>query len=485
MELYLSQYLGVEPDVLEAYGAFDVSVASDLPLFIDPFLLFHSEKPEYQALHAAILRYLRFLRDKAMDGQLERHLVSSWYEFKEVKQNWLGFTVLGNGGSGLGKDFAVALHDSLGSILSNFGSETVTTSSHLEKISLLRPGIGRDRISDFTTNLIKGYLLDYTQAFARAHLRADQCRTFAVTKARFNYETESWVTGQYYLPVLWGDFVLLSPSDMLTRDDTWISHGDMLGRFSQIPEAMPDGELRAQVSNYFLQHLRANPTKADRDAAARATLREFPILLDYYIRLREDAGDEAEAQSVEKVNETLGVFVEQLKTLVADLKTRTDFYDLGWSSYKEVLIRAQFFKHYVENQDGWKLINKAGRPFAQETEVQLYFGLVWFGSKFDVNREPNNGGGPVDFKVSIGAKEKSLIEFKLASNRQLKRNLQRQLEVYERANQTATSVTVIICYTEHDQTRLADILEDLELTNREDIIVIDARNDNKPTGSKA
>jgi hypothetical protein len=31
MNLYLSQYLGVEPDVLDAYGAFDISVASDLP----------------------------------------------------------------------------------------------------------------------------------------------------------------------------------------------------------------------------------------------------------------------------------------------------------------------------------------------------------------------------------------------------------------------------------------------------------------------
>ena len=63
MELYLSQYLCIEPGVLDTYGAFDVSVASDLPLFIDPFLLFHSDKPEYQALHEGILKYLRFLRD--------------------------------------------------------------------------------------------------------------------------------------------------------------------------------------------------------------------------------------------------------------------------------------------------------------------------------------------------------------------------------------------------------------------------------------
>jgi hypothetical protein len=95
--------------VLDTYGGFDVSVASDLSLFIDPFLLFHSDKPEYQALHEGILKYLRFLRDKAAGGQLDPQLVASWYKFKEVKQNWFGFTVLGNGGHGLGDDFARAL----------------------------------------------------------------------------------------------------------------------------------------------------------------------------------------------------------------------------------------------------------------------------------------------------------------------------------------------------------------------------------------
>ena len=52
-----SDTFGVEPEALEAYGAFDISVINDLPLFIDPFLLFHSEKEEYQALHRQIIDY--------------------------------------------------------------------------------------------------------------------------------------------------------------------------------------------------------------------------------------------------------------------------------------------------------------------------------------------------------------------------------------------------------------------------------------------
>jgi hypothetical protein len=44
MSIYFSDRFGVDPDALEQYGALDVSLATDLPLFIDPFLLFNSKK---------------------------------------------------------------------------------------------------------------------------------------------------------------------------------------------------------------------------------------------------------------------------------------------------------------------------------------------------------------------------------------------------------------------------------------------------------
>jgi hypothetical protein len=485
LRLYLSQYLEIDPAVLSGYGAFDVSVASDLPLFIDPFLLFHSQKPEYQKLHESILKYLRFLRDKAASGPLDPGLVASLYKFKEVKQNWFGFTVLGNGGHGLGQDFANALYSSLGTVLRDFGSEEISRSSHLEKVGLLRPGVGRDSISDFTTNLIKEHLLEYSQKFAREHVRPEQCRDFRVRRVRFNYETEAWEDGTYYLPVLWDDFVLLTPVDMLTRDEAWINHADMIHNFDRIPDAVPDPELRAQVNNYFVKHLRKNPSQKDREEAAAHTIREFPELLDYYIRLKEDTGDRAESISMERVDDTMAVFVTRLKHVVNDLQAKSNFYHLGWSSYDEALARVQAFKHYVEHQDGYKLINRNGKAFAKETEVQLFFGLIWFGSLFDVNREPNNGRGPVDFKISIGAADKSLIEFKLASNSQLKRNLENQVAIYEQANQTRKSVKVIICYTVGQQAKVTKILKDVKLDGDEDIVIIDARHDNKPSGSKA
>jgi hypothetical protein len=117
--------------------------------------------------------------------------------------------------------------------------------------------------------------------------------------------------------------------------------------------------------------------------------------------------------------------------------------------------------------------------------VQLFFGLIWCRTEFDVNREPNNGRGPVDFKVSYSAGDKSLIEFKLGSNSSLKRNLENQVDVYKKANKTEKAIKVIVCYTAADQARVARVLKELGLDAETSVVVIDARNDNKPSGSKA
>jgi len=484
MELYFSQFFEVNPEVLDAHGAFDISVVSDLPLFVDPFLLFNSTKPDYQELHQEILRYLRFLRDQALPD-LDDGLIDDWYRFKEVKQNWLGFTLFGNEGGGLGTVFAVALHEALGDILSNFGEETITRGSHLEKLCLVKPGIGRDSISDFTTNLIKGYLLTYTQDFARKYLAPEHCDTFNVPRAAFNYETQTWMTRAYYLPRLRQDFVLLTPVDMLTRDDTWISPNDMLRQFDVLPEAVPNAQLRAQIDRYFRDQLGRKPTAEERTDAAMKTLQRFPELLDRYIQLKEETGDRAEAVSAAKVGDAERILVKRVVAAIADLEERTDFYIRPWSTYSECLERVQFFKSYIEDNDGYKLLNRDGRPFSTEAEAHLAFGLVWCKTDLDINREPNNGRGPVDFKASYGAGDKSLIEFKLGSNTQLKRNLEKQVQVYEQANGTRSSVKAIICYTARQQARVDTVLKNLGIENEESVVVIDARNDNKPSASRA
>jgi hypothetical protein len=93
--VYFSDFFGISEDQIEKYGAFNVSLINDLPLFIDPFLLFGSEKEDYQKLHSEILDYLDFLKTKSEQGNISRAQIKSWYLFPEVKQNWFGYSMLG------------------------------------------------------------------------------------------------------------------------------------------------------------------------------------------------------------------------------------------------------------------------------------------------------------------------------------------------------------------------------------------------------
>jgi len=477
---FFSDQFEIDASVVDDYG--------DLPLFIDPFLLFNSDKPEYKRLHDELIRYLVFLRDKAKRGPVNEGLLRAWYCFPEVKQTWLGFSLEGNEGRGLGIDFARSLHENLHHIFDEFGTEKITKGSHIEKVCLIKGGIGRDNISDFVTNLIKDFLCTYTQEFAQQALRPEQRRSIAINGAVFNYETETWQSKTYSLPWANDDFVILTPKDMLTRDETWINRRDLIRGFEEIPKAIPDDQLRAQVSNYFervlVRPIDKEPAQKNYDEAALRTILEFPELIDYYIRLKEQRGDEAADISSDKVRLTELVFVQQLRDIQHLLQT-TAFYSVESNSHQEAHERLAYLKDVIENKGGHRLFYSGDEPIKRESDLQILYRLVWFGTPSDVSREVNDGRGPSDFKISRGAKDKTIVEMKLAKNTHLKRNLQKQAEVYKKASDAHHAIKVILFFTPEEEEHTLEILEELNMLNNPDIVLIDARADNKPSGSKA
>jgi hypothetical protein len=482
--ILFSDVFAIDTSVIDEYGAFDISLVSDLPLFIDPFLLFNSEKAEYKQLHEDMIGYLRFLRDKVVYTQIDDDLLKAWFYFTEVKQTWLGFTESSNEGRGLGPKFARALRANFSRLFAE-ESLQVTRGQHLEKLCLISDGVGRDCISDFTTNLIKGFLLEYTQRFARDNIDARRRRMFTVRRAVFSYRTESWVAKPFDLPAHDGDFVLLVPQDLLARDDTWINGADLVRNFHELPESISDETLRAEINNYFKKQLPEYPEAKQVTKAIRETIIHFPELIDFFIKFKEDTGDRAVSISELKVRLAYDLFVRNAPEL-REMLAEGGFYDLPGDSYTNALKRVNFLKHVIESNDGYRLFwNENGEPIKREKDLQVIYRLTWFGSAFDANREVNNGRGPVDYKVSKGSADMSLVEFKLASNTQLERNLQKQVEVYEKANQTDKSIKVIMFFTDTEEAKVDRILLSLELDQEEAIILIDARNDNKPSGSKA
>lgn len=494
-EIYFSDYFSLSPDVMDEYGAFDISLINDLPLFVDPFLLFNSENETYQKLHREIIDYMRFLKEVSLAGEVPDPLVREWFTFPEVKQNWFGLSQEGNEGHGLGIDFARALQRNLNSVFRDFGEEVVTRSSHLEKLCLIRSGVGRDNISDFTTNLIKNYLASYTQEFALKYLDSSQRRRVTLRKVRFNYHTHSWTTESFELPFHHfelphphDDFVLLTPKDILTKDEAWINRTELLDRFPEIANALPDATLRAQVNEYLVRAIPRGPkvTKKEvREAIGRAVER-FPQVIDYYIRNKEDSGDQAVSYAEARVREVERIFINQVRSLVSQFLDPGGFYSLPYNTHEEAYLRLLFLKDVIETKGGHKLFYINGKPLKREADLQILYRLTWYATPSDVTREANDGRGPADFKISRSAVDKTIVEFKLAKSTQLERNLEKQCRVYEAASDaTHPSIKAILYFDDAELRRVKRILKRLKAENDSNIVLIDARDYNKPSGSNA
>lgn len=475
--VYFTELFGIDESVLEDYGAINISLLNDIPLFIDPFLLYASEKQEYKALHEGILDYLIFLRGKAAQGEVTLEKIKRWYCFHEVKQNWLGYSETGNGGSGLGIDFGKSMTQSICGVFNNLRNETITETSHLEKLCLFRTGVGRDNVSDFTCNLIKEFLARYTESFARQFLSPEQCRVVSVPKVYFDYEREVWRPNNYYLPYFNDDYVLLTPKDILTKDDNWINLCDMRQRFLDVTASLPNDELRDQINDVYCKAIPERASQKQINAAISYTIGRFPLLMDYYIKLKEEDKEGAKDVSTSIVYEADQIFIRNIQHLIAILHKGTGFYnEAAMGSYEASRKRVMYLKHIIEDCDGYKLFYANGRPIKKEKDLQILFKFTWFGTAFDVNAETNNGRGPVDYKVSFGSFDRTLVEFKLAKNTKLKQNLMNQVGIYEKANDTKQSMKVILCFSESELASVNRVLKELHLESDENIILIDASN---------
>ncbi|MGF6350959.1 hypothetical protein [Variovorax sp. W2I14] len=473
LRIYFSGFFNVPPELVQEYGAFDISLINDLPLFVDPFLLFNSEKDQYRILHEEMIKYMMFLKGKSGAG-VSNGLLKAWYFFPEVRQNWMGFSKSGNRGRGLGNDFAKALRSNFIQTFKDFGSET-TTHTHLGKLTLIKDGVGKDQISDFTCNLIKGFLAEYTQAFAQQYVPTEKLGKFNVDKVSFDYETESWTARQFILPRLGNDYVLLTPVDILTKDDAWISHNGFIEDFSQVLSCIDNEQLRHKVENYLAIKLPIEPTKEQREKAVEQVVAQYPFLMDVYVKLREQAADEATETSAAKIAVAQELFVANLSLLIGVLDERTAFFKTPTSSYEEGMKRVAFLKHVIEKEDGYRLFYVKGRPISRESDLQIMFKLTWFASEFSADAEVNNGRGPADFLVSYGSNSKTIIEFKLAKNSQLEKNLINQAEIYtDAARATTPPIKAILFFSQKELDKVRGLLAKHQLHNCPDIVLIDA-----------
>lgn len=136
-------------------------IGEDIPLYLDPFLLWRSPSFQDKGLHQMLLGAFNNLGALAKAGKhdeaIKQLVVSS--ECDEIG--------LGNSASRSGHRIGVAKARDVLSLFERIPYYREHGFRHLEEVQLFIDGVSRDRVSDFSCSFLKSFLIDYTHQQAQ------------------------------------------------------------------------------------------------------------------------------------------------------------------------------------------------------------------------------------------------------------------------------------------------------------------------------
>lgn len=302
----------------------------DIPLGIDPFLLYKSRDPEYRALHDLLLSAFGNGIRAVREGRISD--AERLFDFPEVSAIGLGYSRGGKRGSGVGSQMRALILEALqgSSGLQERGVR------HVEELQILSPGIGPDRISDIAANVLKRFLIDYTQR---------QCDIWGVPRRKavpvhhiYEPATGSWVDSYEDLPVspIDGTPILLVPR-RIVRVLPWINYDD----FVKSEFAAYLGAKRSQTHGRGSD--RGRRAKADVVMITRSDV----ALVDRYVRSRERQA-RAARPSVDYVDKAAKAEAEALTQRLQGISTGRE----QASEYQRVVLEILNFLFSPELIDG-------------------------------------------------------------------------------------------------------------------------------------
>jgi hypothetical protein len=179
---------------------FDPVLSVDTRLFIDPFLIYSKEGTCFRGSHSEIIAFFnqmfRLIAEcRGARESLRYQKAVGDLVFPEVQELCLGYTEAGTGGLGSGGDSARLIADAIWEAIRS-GLKKLR---HFEEITILREGMGADRISDMTAGILRRRFASYTSAICRRH----NVPTETVHYRRGSYDRRSqlWVPLDAQLPI--------------------------------------------------------------------------------------------------------------------------------------------------------------------------------------------------------------------------------------------------------------------------------------------
>ncbi len=242
----LTDYYGVLAPQAEVDFAIPF-LDEDLPLAVDPFLLWKSPSQQDNALHLAIINafnHLGYLMRKGRCEDAARLLVAA-SECDEVG--------LGLSHERKGKRIGLGTAQDILSLFRDVPSYHEGGFAHVEEIQLFVDGIGRDRISDLTCSFIKSFLIDFT---------IDQCEKYRIPAedseipAVYSHRLNKFESERVRLPINPEDRkpLLFVPKRWLRRVP-WLNFDEYFSSYCPAERIDPSGKPdRVRVLNFNRQN---------------------------------------------------------------------------------------------------------------------------------------------------------------------------------------------------------------------------------------
>lgn len=181
----------------------DVSLLRDNRLFLDPFAISQELDRWSQSAARAIGMFFQQVVDDIRGGH-EDNARQLLLNLREPNETRLGYSARRPQGAGIGEQQA----DEIFEALRTSAAVRQGFISALEECELMIPGISHDKISDLTTNVIRGHLVEYTRSQCELHSVALQ---HVPIDPIFNLDTMRWEQQYVDLPVWRNRPVLLVP----------------------------------------------------------------------------------------------------------------------------------------------------------------------------------------------------------------------------------------------------------------------------------
>jgi len=220
----------------------------DVPLYVDPFLLWKSPSQQDQSLHTSLINAFNHLGALLQDSK-EKEAVDILIAASECHEVGLGSSSTRRG-KRIGKEKA----EQIVSLFRSIPRYQKHGFRHFEEIQFFVDGISKDRVSDITCSFTKSFLIDFT---------IDQCERLGIPLSNvrlehvYDYRKNSFSPESCRLPVNpeSGAPIILVPKRWL-RFTPWINYDDYFEKHCPQDDIShkPEELTRVAVLNYNRAH---------------------------------------------------------------------------------------------------------------------------------------------------------------------------------------------------------------------------------------